>query len=239
MSEKVLLVTGASSDVGAALIRRIAINYDKIVCHYRSSITVIEELQSEFGSKIIPYQADFADRDSTLHFAERIKTSSPTHFVHLSAIPNKNDKFIKTDWVDYEKHFTVQVHSAYVICRSILPNMSKNKHSKIIFMLTENVARDIPGKFAVPYTTAKYALMGLMKCLAAEYAEKGIAVNSVSPAMIETDYVSNLPELARNLNAEKSLLKRNLNVEDVVPAFEFLLSSGADAITGHNIRIGV
>lgn len=199
----------------------------------------IEKLQDEFGNKIVPLQADFADKNSTLNFAKKIETASPTHFVHLPATPNKNDKFVKTDWVDYEMQFTVQVHSAHAICRSILPAMVKNKYGKIIFMLTENVVRDLPGKYAVPYTSAKYALMGLMKCLAAEYAEKGIAVNGVSPAMIDTGFVSNLPEIARNINAEKSLLKRNLAVDDVVPTFEFLLSSGTDSITGHNIRIGV
>jgi 3-oxoacyl-[acyl-carrier protein] reductase len=104
-------------------------------------------------------------------------------------------------------------------------------------MLTENVARAIPGKYAVPYTTAKYALLGLMKCLAAEYADKGITVNGVSPSMIETNFVSGLPELSRQLNAAQSPMKRNLSVDDVTPMLEYLLSDSADMVTGQNFAI--
>lgn len=241
MSGKTLLITGASSDIGSALIERIANNYEKIVCHYRTSTAVIDELRSRFGDKIVPLQADFSDRESTLSFVQTVLQRGlvPSHFVHLPSMPNENAKFHKTKWDDFEKHIQVQVHSSYAVCHAIIPVMAKNRSGKIVFMLTENVAKGMPYKYAVPYTTAKYALLGLMKCLASEYADKGITVNGVSPAMIETAFVSQLPEVVRQLNAERSPFKRNLAIGDVIPAFEFLLSSGADTVTGQNILIGV
>ena len=236
---KVLLVTGASSDIGCALIRRVAADYDLVLCHYSRSIHKVNGLTDEFGTKIVTLQADLSvPQDIERITAEIVDRGfAPSHFVHLPAIPNENVKFTKTEWADYDAQLTVQVRSAYSLCRAFLPIMAKQKFGRVVFMLSENVARQIPGKYAVPYSTAKYALYGLMKCLSAEYADKGITVNGVSPSMINTAFVSNLPEIARQLNAEHSPLKRNLEVTDVIPSIEFLLSDGAGMITGQNIAV--
>lgn len=94
-----------------------------------------------------------------------------------------------------------------------------------------------PPKFMSAYVTAKYALLGLMKSLASDYAEKGICVNAISPDMIETKFLDGVPNAAVRMTAEKSVMGRLLNVDEVVPAFEFLLSDAADKITGQNIFI--
>jgi 3-oxoacyl-[acyl-carrier protein] reductase len=240
MSNKILLVTGASSDVGSALIERVIDNYDKVICHYQSNTAKIERLQTWLGEKIIPFQADFTDADSTSAFAQKLIGSGmePSHFVHFPAVRNENVRFVKTVWTDYAIHLMVEVHSAYAICNAIIPAMAKNKFGRIVFMLTENVAREIPGKYAVPYTVSKYALLGLMKCLSAEYAEKGLVVSGISPSMLETSFVSHLSDIVRKMNAENSPLKRNLTVDDVIPTIEYLLSPEATAASGQNISIG-
>ena len=62
MSEgKVLLVTGASSEVGASLIRRIGPQYSTVFAHYRSSEETIADLRAAFGDRIVPLQADFSE----------------------------------------------------------------------------------------------------------------------------------------------------------------------------------
>jgi 3-oxoacyl-[acyl-carrier protein] reductase len=236
---RILLVTGASSDLGMALIRRIVSEFDIVLCHYWRSKTKIEALSSQFGDVIIPLPADCSQPEDVERMALEIagRNISPTHFAHLPAIPNTNLNFHKTAWPDYEAQLTVQVRSAHILCKSFLPVMAKERFGRLVFVLTENVARETIGKYAAPYTTAKFALLGLLKCLSAEYADKGITVNGVSPSMIDTAFVSNLPEISRQLNAEKSPLKRNLKVEDVIPILEFLLSDGANMITGQNIAV--
>jgi len=73
--------------------------------------------------------------------------------------------------------------------------------------------------------------------LAAEYSDKGITVNGISPEMIETKFLSDLPTFVVEKNAIDSPLGRNLTVQDVVPMIEFLLSDSAIAITGQNLAI--
>ena len=85
--DKVLLVTGASSDVGSELIRRVEKNYNRIWAHYRSSTNIIDVLKSEVGDRFSPIQADFSDIESTLNLIQVIMDSGeyPNHIVHLSA----------------------------------------------------------------------------------------------------------------------------------------------------------
>ena len=88
-----------------------------------------------------------------------------------------------------------------------------------------------------PYVVSKYALLGLTKALAAEYAEKGICVNALSPEMVETRFLSEIPELIVAAAAEKSRRDRILTVSEVLPAIEFLLSEASDTVNGQNLQI--
>ena len=60
---KILFVTGASSEVGCALINQVADNYDVIVAHYRSSVDRLLPLEEKLGDKLVMVQADFSDRN--------------------------------------------------------------------------------------------------------------------------------------------------------------------------------
>lgn len=68
-----------------------------------------------------------------------------------------------------------------------IPNMAKKKYGRIVFMLTSCTINN-PPKYQSSYVTVKYALLGLMKALAVEYADRGITVNGVSPDMMETKF---------------------------------------------------
>lgn len=95
----------------------------------------------------------------------------------------------------------------------------------------------MPPKYLSPYVTVKYSLLGLVKALAVEYADFDITVNGISPEMTDTKFLSEIPELIVQKSGMDNPLGRNLSVEEVVPTFEFLLSDGADCITGQNIAI--
>lgn len=237
--KKVLLVTGASSDVGVALIRRVGANYTTIVAHYHHSSERLEELNREQSGKIFPIQADFSEENSTKAFLCEVAENGllPDHFVHLASLPLRNIKFPKTVWPDFEQELSVSFRAAVLCGQAFLPHMAKQRYGKVVFMLSSYVVNQPSIKFAIPYSSAKYALLGLMKGLSAEYAEKGVTVNGISPSMIETKFLSNIPQLIVEKNAMESPLRRNLQVEDILSAFEFLLSNGADCVTGQNLAV--
>lgn len=237
-NDKVLLVTGASSDVGAELIRHVGNNYTKVWAHYRSSSDIIDGLKSELGDKIIPVQADFSNLENTVSFINTIKETGdyPDHIVHLSAQKAYNLQFHKHSWESIQKEIDTSLRSITMILREFIPRMAKNNYGKIVFMLSAYLI-GVPPKFQSSYVTVKYALLGLMKALATEYAAKGITVNAISPDMMETKFLTELPELIKEQSAKNNPLGRNLCVEEVVPTMEYLLSPGSDVVTGQNIGV--
>jgi len=130
----------------------------------------------------------------------------------------------------------LSLHSFVETARAILPGMSKQKHGRIVAILSSCTA-GTPPKFLSNYVTVKYALLGLVKCLSSEYSDKGVTVNAVSPEMIETKFLSKTPALIAEKNALDSPLKRNLTVSDVTPMLVYLLSDDASAVSGQNFVI--
>ena len=237
MNNKILLVTGASSDLGTSLIRDTYKDYKKIWAHYNSSTDIVEKLREELGDVICPIQSDFSSVESTSRMIKEIIQSGelPSHIVHFSAPKARNLQFGKTTWSDYQMELDTSLRSITMILQAFLPNMSKENYGKLVFMLSAYTI-GVPPKYQSIYVTTKYALLGLMKSISVEYADKGITVNAISPEMIETKFLSNLPSLIVEQNAMNRPNGRNLAVDDVVPSIIKLLKDD-NLTTGENIPI--
>ena len=226
-----------SSDLGTAYIGDKGPEYARIIAHYHHDNDKFAALRADYGDRITPIQADFGDRGSVLRFVEAVKASAPapTHVLHLVSPPAGSVRFHKCTVDDYEKMMQVSFYSIVEILRAFLPAMQKAGFGRIVFMLSAYVKIPDP-KYAAPYVAAKYALLGLMKDIAAEYASKGITANGVSPQMIETKFLQEIPELILEKQRIAGPLKRLLTTDDILPVMHMLLSDAA-AVTGENIGI--
>ena len=233
--DNVLLITGASSDIGCALIMRMSSKYDYIYAHCNQSFERIERISADVRSQIIPVRANFNDISSVSEMVDSILESGmiPNHIVFLASPPAINTRFHKSRWDDFEKAINVSLRSEIIILNRLIKRI---KEGKIVFMLTSYTI-GVPPKYQSPYIVAKYAQLGLARCLAAEYSSKGICINAVSPDMIDTRFLNYVPYPIVEENAKNNPKGRNLVVDEVVPTIEFLLSDNATAISGQNIGI--
>lgn len=236
--ERIILITGASSDLGMAYITENAEKYSKIIAHYHHENERFVELCETYKDRIVPIQSDFSHKEDVQKYIVRIKEQNliPTHILHLVSPATRSVKFHKSRMEDYELMMQVSVYSIVEILKAFLPDMQKQKFGRILLMLSAYVQIPDP-KFAAPYVTAKYALLGLMKDVAAEYASKGITVNGISPQMIETKFLKDIPELIVEQQRAAGPMQRLLQKEDILPMMKLLLSEEAAAITGENIGI--
>ena len=120
--------------------------------------------------------------------------------------------------------------------------MSKNAKEKkspgsIVYVLSSVVCSLPPAKHT-EYVLLKYALMGLMKTQAVEFARSGIRVNAVSPGAIPTATEAGLdPEEQTRIALGNQCIKRRGTPEDIANLVYFLASDESDFITGQSIAV--
>lgn len=239
--KKIFFITGASSDVGFAYIYSLEQNKEECIVlgQYHSNGAGLESLKKECKYvELHLYCCDLASPDSVNEMLSGIEADGyhPSHILHLAAAKVSYSRIRKFDWQGYLMQTEIQVHSFIEILKRFLNDMQKRKYGRIVIMLSEYTL-GVPPRFMSDYIMVKYTLLGLVKSLAAEYAEKGITVNGISPAMMETKFLSDIDDRIIQLNAENSPMKRNATVEEAVAGIEFLMSEQASYITGSNLNV--
>ena len=234
----VYLITGASSDVGIALIRRVLQPEDVVIAQGAGDLSGLAQLCQDYPGQIRTYDVDLTDEAATELFIRDVAANYPlpTHIVHLPALRVINTKFKNFDEERFDKDLSVQVRSAVKICKTFVPKMAKAKRGRVLFMLTSYLL-GMPPKNTAAYVMAKSTLQGLAKSLAADYAGTGVTVNCVMPSMMETKFLADTSDLIVQASAEANPMGRNARVSDVVPAMAFLLGEDAGFITGVTLPI--
>lgn len=241
MERDLALITGASSDIGLALIRRLAAspNPPRIVAHSNSSAARIEDLRASLNSdSIFALQSDFRSADAVAGLADKILSDfgTPNKIVHLPGLKLVYERFSKFKWDHFETDLNVQIRSAVILLKRFMPAMAKMPSAQIVFLLS-SATRGVPPKFMSMYTIVKHAQLGLMRALASEYAGTAISVNAVSPGMVGTRFLDDIPDVAKQMTAAAIPRARNATPDDVVYAIEFLLSERANYITGIELPV--
>lgn len=237
----IYLITGATSDVGRTLIRRLltgAPEGTQVLAQGCGDLDKLAPLCQEFPGAVRPFDVDLSDPYKVDTFCQLITQTcpAPTHFVHLPALPVVNTKFKGFDEVRFAADMEIQVHSAVKLCKAILPAMTKARFGRLLFIQTSYTI-GCPPKNTAAYVMAKSALGGLVKSLAVEYARFGVTVNCVAPSMMETHFLKDTPDLIVQAAAADNPMGRNATPEDVVPAMAFLLSEEARFITGVTLPV--
>lgn len=233
----IIFITGASSDIGIELIKSIK-EEALIIAHFNTNNNAILKLQQEISNQIVPVQADFCSDESLMKLLDTIEfeIGIPNKIIHLASVKFNNIRFKDMKWERMKEELNVSLGSIMQILNRFLPKLSLEKRGRVITILS-SVTIGVPPKALTQYTTIKYALLGLMKSLASEYAEKGITINSLSPSMVDTKFLSLMNERVIELTANSHPLKRIAKTEEIIHVVLMLMSDEAAYINGVNIPI--
>lgn len=228
-----ILITGATGSVGSAI--ALAMEKDNegkkhdLVLAYRSDDKK-SALKERLEHKNLFVKCSLPDNmDSLVHEAENADA-----IIHCVSLPLEHKEIQKKRVEDFRKHHDMQLTSFLRLVQAALSHMKKNNNGTLITILTDLVVGNpVAGK--ADYITAKYALLGLTKCLAVEYGKYGITSNSISPGLMDTELTSSYPSRMKELAAQHSPLNRLITPDDVARAAVYLCHS--DSITGENIVV--
>jgi NADP-dependent 3-hydroxy acid dehydrogenase YdfG len=188
---KIVLITGATSGIGASCARKFAAaNYQLIITGRRSErLAALKlELEQKFGSKVLPLVFDVQDRKAV----ETTLGSLPTAWQSIDILINNaglaagRDSFEDADMDDWETMLNTNVHGLLYVSKAIVPLMIANKKGHIINMGSV-AGKEVYEKGNV-YCASKFAVDALSKSMRIDLLKYNIKVTAIHPGAVETEF---------------------------------------------------
>lgn len=235
---KTALITGASGGIGRATAIKFLQNGYFVIAQYNTDIDGIKQLNNslteEQSQRLFTIKADFNNADGVNKMISDVLKS----FARLDVVVNNAGvglyKLItQTEEGEWDKLFNVNVKSAFIISKQVLPAMINAGHGSIINV--SSMWGNVGASMEVGYSASKSALIGFSKALAKEVAPSGIRVNCVCPGVIDTKMNARFSEEDILQLKEQTPLGRIGSAQEVANLIYFLSSEEASFITGQTI----
>ena len=245
MPDKILLVTGASRGIGAAVAKKAAGEGYRVVVNYASDRAAAEAVAAtveKAGSQALLVKADVAREDEIRRLYAEIdkKFGRLTHLVNNAGIVGRASKLAAADPATIRAVIDLNVTGAILVAREAARRMSTTQGGKggaIVNLSSAAATIGSPGEFTW-YAASKGAIDSFTLGLAREVATEGVRVNAVSPGLIETDIHASSGQPDRVARMGPSIpMQRAGSAEEAAEAILWLLSDKASYVTGANIRV--
>ncbi|MCX5796541.1 MAG: SDR family NAD(P)-dependent oxidoreductase [Elusimicrobia bacterium] len=194
---QVILITGASRGIGAALAVRLAAPGRMIAINFRSRRDAAEKVAREVearGAQALLLPADVTSPESVdgLFSALSQRAGRLDVLISNAGVPFRYARAAEIAPGDFEAQWRSQAGAAHLCCRRAIPLMLRNGGGRIVFVVS-SVAQGAPPAFMPHYVSAKYALWGFAQALSGELSGKGIRVDCVFPPMTDTEFIKDFP----------------------------------------------
>jgi 3-oxoacyl-[acyl-carrier protein] reductase len=242
LAGKAVLVTGASTGIGAALARAYAAQGAKVAVHYNESMREAEGVAkaiADSGGEAYLTRGDFgASAD-----VEKVVGETARHFGRLDGLVNNAGGMLGrvayADMTDaqYDAVMNLNARSVVTACRVAIPWL--RKQGGFIVNTSSIAARNGGGNGAGLYASSKAFVSNYTRGLAKELIGSGIRVNAVSPGTILTPFHERYSSAEQMKGMVATIPQgRAGTAEDCVGAYLFLSSDAMSGyITGQVIEV--
>lgn len=238
LSNKVILVTGASRGIGAAVAAKLAAAGANVIVNYaggkEAADAVVEKIKTD-GGDAIALQADVSKPEDV----KALFDNAIAHYGRIDVLVNNAGimitKLIKdTTDEDFTRQFDINVKGVFNTLREAATKLADNGS---IINFSTSVNRIMLPTYGT-YVATKAAVEQLTRVFAKEAGDRGINVNSVSPGPTNTElFTKGKPQEAIDKLASLSPFNRIGEPEDIAEIIVFLASDEAKWINAQNIGV--
>jgi 3-oxoacyl-[acyl-carrier protein] reductase len=244
--DRVALVTGASRGIGAAIARALASQGARVVVHYHRQAGLAEQVAQDcrdLGGDGWAVAADLTDPDQTRALLAQVAAEMGhidvlvhNAFAPYRFDPDRRQRFWELQWADVQRQLDGSVRACFDLCQAALPLMRGHAGANIVLIGTDLVTRATIAY--ADYATAKSALAGLARHMAADLGPLGVRVNTVAPGLVQgTQASAHTPESVREQILRQTPMGRLATPDDVAGAVLMLASPQAGFITGQMLHV--
>ena len=233
---RVALVTGASSGIGAATARKLAEDGLRVVINYLHSAEAAEQVVAEIeaaGGEAMAAQADVRDVAAVQAMIDRVEAAwgGVDVLVHNALTPYAIKSFQEMTWDELGGKLDDEIRAAFVVSKAVLPHMTERGAGRLIYLGTGLSRQPRAGMIALG--TAKAALTQFARYLAQELGPQGITVNVVEPGPVAETRISHvLDEDTTRRQIGATPLGRLARPADVATVVAFYASADNAFMTG-------
>src|ERR1700722_7757619 len=235
MSGKVVLITGGASGIGEACVERFA--------QAKASILVVDQNADDaarvaekviaLGGRAASFVADMSDPlqcEAAVEFAVT-DLGSLDLAANVAGVAGGNSPIHETSPEDWRKVMSINLDGVFYSLRAELAHMMRSGGGAIVNM---GSIYSVVGRENYPaYTTSKHGVLALTRSAAIDYAEHGIRVNTVGPAVIRTPlYEANKERVGAKNRIDSTPAKRVGEPWEVANLVVWLCSDEASFVTG-------
>jgi 3-oxoacyl-[acyl-carrier protein] reductase len=238
---RVALVTGGTSDIGAAIVGALARRGADVAIHGHHNVANAQAISADVGAlgrRCTVVLGDLTSAADIRRIADGARAFGPIDIL----VNNAGTPIRRVPWMDLDEAFLDQVfalnyRAPLFLCQHLIPDMVRRGKGVVINILS--TAANLGGTDTVfAYSSAKGALLTLTRALARVLAAQGVRVLAVSPGTIDTGFQRTLtsPEQLEQLRSGIPL-GRIGRPEEIGEVVAFLATDAASFIIGETIHV--
>ncbi|MCR8849846.1 SDR family oxidoreductase [Rossellomorea sp. SC111] len=244
LEDKVAVITGAATGIGAATAKVFAHEGATVVCadvNEEEMNKTVDAIKDE-GGNAVAFQLDVSSEESVTSFAEEIKKKFGMIDVlfNNAGVDEQGGKVHEYPVELFDRIIAVDLRGTFLCSKYLIPLMLENGGSIINTASMSGQAADLDRS---GYNAAKGGIINFTKAMAIDYARHGIRVNSLSPGTIETPLIDDLVgskqdkmgEKFREANKWITPMGRLGRPEEMATVALFLASDDSSYVTGEDI----
>lgn len=225
-NEQVAVVTGAASGLGFAIARKL---------HDQGATVALLDLNEApgIGENAFAFTLDLTNESNIANVVDQIGERFGRIDILVNSAGITGQTNIKTHEVasdDLRRVFEVNFMASFFTARAVLPWMLKRNYGRILHIASVAGKEGNAGMLA--YSASKAAVIGMTKVQGKEYAETGITVNALAPAVIRTPMVEAMPEAQVKYMTDKIPMKRCGTLDEIAHMVQFIVSPETGFTTG-------
>jgi 2-hydroxycyclohexanecarboxyl-CoA dehydrogenase len=234
------LVTGGASGIGAATVRRLAVEGARVFVADVDAGGARAVAREVGGDAIAMDVSDVASVRAGVE--EALDSAAALDVLVNNAGIGRVAPFLETDEELWDLELGVNLRGTVAVTHAVLPSMHRNGGGAIVNVASEAGRMGTPG--GAVYSAAKAGVIGFTKAIARESARFGVRCNAVAPGPIETPLLNDPPAPHRELAARMkramiaaTVTGRSGSPDEVAAAIAYLASADASYVTGQTLGV--